>query len=117
MTCGPRISICSVSFLLFLLLLLPLPFLLFSLFSLHSRLNKNWDKIHLCLRPTPFLILKLSVSPNSVFITPDWSSENPSSSCIRCFGTLISNRVSKLNIYSETFKNQFMQTLVSLRGH
>src|SRR6218665_1488086 len=55
------------------------------------RLNKNGDKMQPCR--TPFLILNLSVSPNSVLITGDWSSYNPLSSCIRCFGIPISSKV------------------------
>src|SRR5688572_26545387 len=52
------------------------------------RLNRTGDKMHPCL--TPFLILNLSVSPNSVLITATWSSYSPLSSCIKCFGIPIS---------------------------
>src|SRR6218665_2971118 len=55
------------------------------------RLNKNGDKMQPCR--TPFLILYLTVSPNYVLITADWSSYNPLSSCIRCFGIPISSKV------------------------
>jgi len=55
------------------------------------RLNRNRDKIHPCL--TAVLILNLLVSPNSVLINADWSSYNPLSSCIRCFGILICSKV------------------------